>query len=68
MQANGTVKWYNKEKGFGFIKSSESEKDIFVHINDCEDELLDGQHVEFDLQIGPQGPRAKDVKVVPQKD
>lgn len=66
--ATGVVKWYNKIKGFGFIKSSESEKDIFVHVNDCDSELFDNQHVEFDLEIGSQGPRAKNVKVVPQED
>ncbi len=69
----GTVKWFSKEKGFGFIVTSNgSEKDIFVHYNDITGEgfktLLDGQHVEFETDDGPRGLKAKNVKVVPPED
>jgi CspA family cold shock protein len=64
----GVVKWFNSDKGFGFICPQDNGQDIFVHKNDIEDELIliDGQHVEFDLETGPKGPKAKHVRVVPR--
>lgn len=67
---NGIVKWFSKEKGFGFIQpDKKDEKDIFVHYSDIEGDgfktLIDGQHVEYEIQEGPKGPKAKNVKVVP---
>lgn len=51
--ATGTVKWFNKQKGYGFIVSDEGGSDIFVHISAVEQsglgELQDGQKVSFDL-------------------
>lgn len=67
----GIVKWFDKDKGFGFIVPDDGGKDVFVHSSDIEAEdenlrtLLDGQHVEFELQIGPKGRKAKKVKVKP---
>ncbi len=61
----GTVKWFNNTKGFGFIEC-EGEKDLFVHMNDI---IMDGyktlqenQKVEFEIGEGRKGPAAKNVK------
>ena len=63
----GTVKWFSKQKGYGFI-SDESGKDIFVHysgiVMDGYKNLLEGQVVEFDLSDGEKGPQASNVVVV----
>lgn len=65
----GVVKWFSKEKGFGFIQpeGGEGAKDIFVHYSDIQTDgfktLIDGQHVEFEIQDGVKGPKAKNVKV-----
>ena len=59
----GTVKWFNTEKGFGFIEV-EGEKDIFVHtsaIQDSRKSLEEGQKVEFDIENGQRGPQATNV-------
>jgi cold shock protein len=57
--AHGTVKWFNPEKGFGFIQRQEGGADVFVHISAVEraglTTLNDGQHVSFDLEQGRQG-------------
>jgi len=66
--SEGKVKWYDDNKGFGFITSDDSEQDIFVHKSDLEKPLIDGQHVEFDLHIGGRGPKAKNIKVVPKDE
>ena len=51
--ASGTVKWFNKVKGYGFIQPSDGGKDVFVHITAVEragmDALVEGQRVNFDL-------------------
>lgn len=68
----GIVKWFAKDKGYGFIvpQDEHDPKDIFVHINDIEEDgktLIDGQHVEFDVESGHRGRKAKHVRVVPQE-
>lgn len=61
----GTVKWFNNEKGFGFI-SVEGQDDIFVHFSAIQDEgfksLEEGQAVEFDIVEGTCGAQAANVK------
>ncbi|MDA8584696.1 cold-shock protein [Rhodobacteraceae bacterium] len=57
--ANGTVKWFNTQKGFGFIAPEQGSKDIFVHISALEQagiqQLDDGQAVTFDIEAGRDG-------------
>jgi CspA family cold shock protein len=64
--ATGTVKWFNSEKGFGFIEQDGGGADVFVHYSAIESggyrELQEGQKVEFDVTQGPKGPQAEKVK------
>ncbi len=63
----GTVKWFNAEKGYGFIKNEEG-KDIFVHFSSINSEgyktLEEGQKVTYELIESDRGPQAKDVTVI----
>ena len=65
--ANGTVKWFNDRKGFGFIEQ-EDWADVFVHhsaINaDCFKSLNEGDRVSFDIEQGQKGPAAANVTVI----
>ncbi|WP_138207088.1 cold-shock protein [Haloimpatiens lingqiaonensis] len=60
----GTVKWFNKEKGFGFL-SVEGENDVFVHFSAIQGDgfksLEEGQEVEFEVVEGQKGPQAANV-------
>ncbi|OIO35978.1 MAG: cold-shock protein [Candidatus Omnitrophica bacterium CG1_02_44_16] len=62
--AKGTVKWFNNQKGYGFITTSEG-KDVFVHHSSIQGEgyksLDEGQAVEFDVTQGPKGEQATNV-------
>ena len=64
---NGTVKWFNAQKGYGFI-SDESGKDVFVHYSGLNMEgyknLEENQKVEFDVVDGEKGPQATNVAVI----
>jgi cold shock protein len=64
--ATGTVKWFNESKGFGFISPSDGSKDVFVHFSSIASEgfrtLAEGQQVSFDVEDGPKGPQATNVK------
>jgi CspA family cold shock protein len=57
--ANGTVKWFNASKGFGFIEPEGGKRDVFVHISALEraglSELKDGQKVTFEIEAGRDG-------------
>lgn len=62
----GTVKWYDKKKGYGFISSSDG-NEIFVHYTSLSNQtspLSDGDSVKFDIVDGEKGPRANNVTVV----
>ena len=62
--ANGTVKWFNADKGFGFITSEEG-KDLFAHFSAIHSDgfksLDEGQKVEFDVEEGQRGPQAVNI-------
>ena len=60
----GKVKFINEEKGFGFIKSKESPKDIFVHSSGLIDEICEEDLVEFDVSNNNKGPSAINVRVL----
>ena len=62
--SNGTVKFFNNAKGFGFIAPEEGDKDVFVHVNGLVDEINEGDKVNFDVEEGPKGLSAVNVKVV----
>lgn len=64
---NGTVKWFNNEKGFGFI-SVDGEDDVFVHFSAIKSDgyktLEEGQKVSFDIVDGARGPQAENVTIL----
>lgn len=68
MRKTGTVKWFNDQKGFGFITPEDGAKDCFVHHTAIQTEgfrtLAEGQRVEFDLVDGEKGPAAANVTPV----
>ncbi len=57
--AQGKVKWFNQQKGFGFIEPSEGETDVFVHVSAVKDAglegLKEGQSIEYEMIAGPDG-------------
>ena len=65
--AQGTVKWFNSEKGYGFI-SQEGGPDVFVHFSAIAGSgyrnLEENQKVEFDVTQGPKGPQAENVRAI----
>ncbi len=60
----GTVKFFNSEKGFGFIKHDGSDKETFLHASGLIDQIKENDRVEFDLQNGKKGMNAVNVKLV----
>ena len=60
----GTVKFFNSEKGFGFIKHDESDKETFVHVSGLINDIKEGDKVEFELQNGKKGMNAVNVTVI----
>lgn len=61
---NGTVKFFNDEKGFGFITPEDGSKDVFVHANGLIDEIREGDKVSYDVEEGQKGLNAVNVEVV----
>ncbi|MCX2731383.1 cold-shock protein [Saccharopolyspora sp. NFXS83] len=65
---NGTVKWFNSEKGFGFIAPNEGGPDVFVHYSAIDAggfrSLDENQQVTYDVSQGPKGPQADSVRLV----
>lgn len=62
--ASGTVKWFNAEKGFGFITPSDGGQDLFAHFSQIQADpksLVEGQRVEFETTQGPKGPQASNI-------
>jgi CspA family cold shock protein len=66
--ATGTVKFFNSDKGFGFITPTNGEKDVFVHYSNVVGEgyktLEEGQQVEYDVAEGRKGPEAQNVRAL----
>jgi cold shock protein len=58
----GTVKFFNDAKGFGFIKPSNGGEDIFVHVNGCIDKIAENDVVEYDVENGKKGLNAVNVR------
>ncbi len=58
----GTVKFFNEEKGFGFIVSDEGGKDVFVHKSNVEGNIREDDKVEYEVEEGPRGLNAINVK------
>lgn len=61
----GTVKWFNEDKGFGFIERSDGGEDVFLHFSELNQQgfktIAENARVEFDVEQGPKGPKASNV-------
>jgi CspA family cold shock protein len=66
--ASGTVKWFNSEKGYGFISQDNGGPDVFAHYSAIQAtgyrELTEGQKVEFEITQGQKGPQADNIRAV----
>ena len=68
LRQQAQFKWFNEEKGFGFIAPEDGSKDVFVHfraiVGDGFKKLIEGQAVSFDVEEGQKGPQAANVEVI----
>jgi len=68
----GTVRWFSRVKGYGFIQPDNQEEDIFVHFSAIQGEgyrnLKEGERVEFIIEDTPKGPQASNVSALPSLD
>lgn len=66
--ATGTVKWFNSDKGYGFIAPDDGSADLFAHYSAIEGgghrDLEEQQRVEFETEQGPKGPQAKNIRAL----
>ena len=62
--SNGTVKFFNNSKGYGFISPEDGSKDVFVHQNGLIDKINEGDTVSYDVEEGQKGLNAVNVKVL----
>ncbi len=64
MQKEGTVKFFNNQKGFGFISQNDNRSELFVHATGLIDEIQENDQVSYDVAEGKKGPNAINVKLV----
>lgn len=62
--AEGTVKFFNESKGYGFISPSNGEKDIFVHVSGLQDDIRENDKVSYEVENGRKGLNAVNVRVI----
>ncbi len=62
--SNGTVKFFNAAKGFGFITPDDGSKDVFVHANNLNGDITEGDKVSFEIEESPKGLNATNVQVL----
>ncbi|MEM6317586.1 MAG: cold shock domain-containing protein [Bacteroidota bacterium] len=62
-ERRGKINFFNEEKGYGFITDSKSGQSIFVHVNNLEEPVKQGYKVTYEIEMGPKGPSAIDVKI-----
>ncbi|MCF0074584.1 cold-shock protein [Dyadobacter sp. CY261] len=62
--AEGTVKFFNESKGYGFISPSNGEKDIFVHVSGLQDDIRENDKVSYEVENGKKGLNAVNVRVI----
>lgn len=60
----GIVSFFNESKGYGFIKDNETKESVFVHVNNVLEEIKEGNLVSFEVEMGPKGPAATQVKLI----
>lgn len=62
--STGTVKFFNEDKGYGFIQPEDGGKDVFVHANGLKDQITEGDRVSYDVEEGQKGLNAVNVEVI----